>query len=110
MARPDLPPNADPSITTVEVVDVPEHSRFELHDLSGAEPTTIGFMDYRANGNNLAVPHVETLSKLRGQGFGAVLMSGVVDELRESGRTITPLCPYAAGYLADRDDVADLVQ
>ncbi len=89
------------------VVDNVEASRFELRTEPDGE--LISFADYSDRNGSLVVPHVETLMEHRGNGFAAELMAGVVTNLRSTDRTITPLCPFAAGYLRDRPDTHDLL-
>ena len=39
----------------------------------------------------------------------AVLMDGMVESIRTNGRTIRPICSYAASYLRERPETHDLV-
>lgn len=87
------------------VVENTTLSRFEL--LHRGE--VVSFADFRADGNNVVVPHVETAYEHRGNGFAAQLMEGLLALLRESGRTITPLCPFAAGHIRRNEQHHDLV-
>ncbi len=50
----------------------------------------------------MTIPHVETVPAHRGNGYAEALMDGVVESLREQGRTIRPLCSYAASYMHER--------
>jgi predicted GNAT family acetyltransferase len=79
--------------------------RYELH----RGDQLIGFADYVAHDDVIVIPHVETLVEHRGNGFAAVLMAGIVDDVRASGRRIRPVCPYAAQYLLDRPATLDVV-
>ncbi len=88
------------------VVDNVAASRFELRSETGE---VLSFADYRDRDGTLVVPHVETALEHRGQGNADRLMDGVVANLRETGRTITPLCPFAAAYLRDRPETHDLL-
>ncbi len=89
----------------LSVVDVPEHSRFELN-LDGER---VGLADYTLADDLLTIPHVETDPAHRGQGFAATLMAGVVETARERNLQIRPVCPYASSYLRARPDTHDLV-
>jgi len=93
------------SAPDLTVIDDVASSRFTLH-LDGE---VVGLADYSLDDTVLTVPYVETLPPYRGQGFAAVLMDGVVESLRTNGRTIRPICSYAAGYLRERPDTHDLV-
>lgn len=99
-------PNSDTAPVS-NVIDNVEASRFELRDTSTGD--IISFADYQDREGTLVVPHVETAMQHRGQGNADRLMAGVVANLRETSRTITPLCPFAAEYLRDRPETHDLL-
>lgn len=93
------------STPDLTVHDDPVTSRFLLR----AGDSIVGLADYVVDGDVVTIPHVETASQHRGQGFAARLMDGIVDAVRTDGRTIRPICPYAAQYLRERPDTHDLV-
>jgi len=82
------------------VVENVEASRFELRD--GDE--LLSLADYRTRDDVIVVPHVETIPAHRGQGNAARLMDGLLEIIRADGRSIVPLCPFAAAHI--RDDPA----
>ncbi len=88
-----------------EVVDNAAEARFELR----RDGTVVSFASYRQQGDTVIVPHVETLPRHRGQGYAGRLMDGLLDLLRHSDRTITPLCPFAAGHIRDNPAHHDLL-
>ena len=83
------------SDTQPTVADNPSESRYELR--IGDE--LVSLADYRRSDGVLTVPHVETKPSHRGQGFAAMLMDGIIDDLRARSLTIHPTCPYAAAYM-----------
>ena len=87
------------------IVDDSASSRFALY-LDGE---VVGIADYSLDDDIMTIPHVETVPAHRGKGFAAVLMGGVVESLRANGRTVRPICPYAADYLRERPDTHGLV-
>ena len=93
------------SAPDLTVHDDPEVSRFLLR----RGDSIVGLADYVLDGDVVTIPHVETAPQHRGQGFAAQLMDGIVDAVRTDGRTIRPICPYAAQYLQGRPDTHDLV-
>jgi uncharacterized protein len=86
------------------VTDNPRESRYELR--IGDE--LVSLADYRRTDDVVTVPHVETNPTHRGQGYAAMLMDGIIDDLRARSLTIRPTCPYAAAYMRDRPDSHDL--
>ena len=87
------------------VIENAHLGRFELLR-NGA---VVSFADYRGTDSNVIVPHVETDPAHRGNGYAAQLMDGLLDILRETDRTITPLCPFAAGHIRDNERHHDLL-
>jgi predicted GNAT family acetyltransferase/glutaredoxin len=85
------PPDGDP-----EVVDVPEESRYELR--IGGE--TVGIAAYRMRGEDRIVfLHTEVDDALEGRGLGSKLAAAALDDARERGLEIVPLCPFISRYI-----------
>lgn len=80
-------------------------ARFELH----RDGDVVSYATYHVRDGAVVVPHVETLAQHRGNGFADRLMEGMIDILREQERTIVPICSFAAGYLRQRPEHADLL-
>ena len=87
------------------VTDATDAGRFELRRAG----ELVGFATYRRTDPAVVVAHVETLAPHRGQGYASRLMAGIVAMVRRDGRTIVPRCPFAAAYLRDRPEDADVV-
>lgn len=90
---------------THRVVERADLGRFELQ-LDGE---VLSFASFSELGGVVTVPHVETAPAHRGSGNAARLMDGLLGLLRSSGRTITPLCPFAADHVRSDERHHDLV-
>ncbi len=88
-----------------EVTDATDSDRFELRRAG----ELMGYATYRRRADAVVVPHVETLVQYRGQGYASRLMAGIVEILRREGQTIVPRCSFAAAYLRDHPDDADVL-
>lgn len=88
-----------------EVRNNAEAHRYELV-LDG---NLIGVADYRDTGSALDFPHTEIVSELRGQGFGADLVRGALDDVRRHGRAVIPTCWYVAQFIDENPSYRDLV-
>lgn len=88
------------------VVENVEAGRFELwiaaELLSYASYSTVP-------GGVVVVPHVETKIEHRGNGHAALLMDGLLNLLRTSGRRILPICPFAADHVRSSERHSDLL-
>ena len=102
---PDDAPEASTEHDRLTVVDRPDAGRYELH-LDGER---VGLADYSIRDGVITIPHVETDPQHRGKNFAARLMAGALDDIRERGMTVRPLCPYAAAYMQRHPDTQDLV-
>ena len=91
--------------TELELVENREAGQFELR----RGETVVSIASYSERGDTVVIPHVGTRPEHRGQGYATKLMDNIVAELRESGRKIMPLCPFAAAYLRDRPELHDLL-
>ena len=90
---------------SAEVVEAPERDRFELQ----RDVELLGFVEYRAGGKSLIIAHTEIEADHEGEGLGSALVGGMLDQLREAGRTVIPLCPFTAAYISRHPDYVDLV-
>jgi predicted GNAT family acetyltransferase len=88
-----------------EVTEHAETLRFELL----RDGVVVGFANYSRAGNTVVVPHVETDAAHRGRGFGAILVDGLLDILRERGDKIVPVCSFAAEHIRARPQHQDLL-
>ena len=85
------------------MVDRPDHARFEI-SVNGEQ---VGLATYSLGGEDgdiVTIPHVETFPEHRGNGYAEKLMDGVIADLRATGRTLRPLCPFARAYVGDHPE------
>ena len=80
-------------------------SRYELYD----NDELVGIADYEIAGDRIVFPHTEIARARRGQGLGAVLVQGALDDVRGTGRTVVPRCWYVAEFIDDHPDYEDLL-
>lgn len=78
-----------------ELRDNAASHRFEMD-----EAGEVVFADYRRQGDQLIIDHVETPVALRGSGAAGRLMELIVAQARGEGRAIVPICSYAAAWIA----------
>ena len=89
----------------LEVRDNPTRQRYELL----VDDRIVSIADYRLEGTTLVVPHVETDPSMRGRKMADELMRGMLDDLRANNRKIRPKCGFAAAYIRDHPEDADLL-
>jgi uncharacterized protein len=86
------------------VNDNTERKRFELQ----VEGHT-AFIDYRRQGNVIAMTHAEVPKELNGRGIGSALAKGALDLVRQRNETVLPQCPFVESYIERHPDYQDLV-
>ena len=89
--------------TTVR--DNPQAARYELR----VDGELVGVADYQERDGVLAFPHTEIEGARRGQGLGAVLVRGALDDVRRRGATVVPECWYVARFIDEHPEYRDLV-
>jgi predicted GNAT family acetyltransferase len=90
----------------VAVRDNPSELRYELV-VDGA---VMGEILYRTAPSLVALVHTEVSPSLEGEGMGARLVAGALDDIRARGLGVVPLCPFVASYLRRHPEYADLVR
>lgn len=93
------------SSTDIRVVDNPAARRYELQ-LDGAVAGVIG---YALGDDAITLFHTEVDPSYEGQGLGAQLVSGALDDIRARGLRMIPLCPFVRSYLERHPEYANLV-
>lgn len=93
-----------PDNSTVEVVDVPELSRFEAR-IAGER---VGVAEYLRTKELVVYPHTEVDEAYEGLGYGTTLARAVLDDARERGLKVLATCPFISTWMARHPDYLDL--
>ena len=96
--------NDQPSI---EREDNETKGRYVVRGMDGAEAE----MTFTKIGEHqLIIDHTEVPDAFRGQGVGARLVARAVEDARAAGKTIIPLCPFAAAQFRRHPEWADVLK
>jgi predicted GNAT family acetyltransferase len=79
--------------------------RYELH----IDGELVGIADYTERGDVIVIPHSEIDASRRGQGLGAVLVQGALDDIRPTGKKVVPSCWYVAQFIDENPAYQDLL-
>jgi predicted GNAT family acetyltransferase len=79
--------------------------RYELH----VDGDLAGIADYTERDDVIVLPHTEIDTSRRGQGLGAVLVQGALDDLRPTGKKVVPSCWYVAQFIDENPSYKDLL-
>ena len=90
---------------TTTVADNPASSRFELT----VDGELAGFVDYRRDGDEYAIPHTRIYTQYEGRGLGSELVSEALNEIAARGGTVLPYCPFVPKVIRDHPEFVALV-
>lgn len=88
-----------------EVVDNVAESRYEIR----ADGDVAGFAAYTRSGDHVTFTHTEIDDAFEGRGLGSRLARAALDHTRQQHRTVTPECPFIAGYIERHPEYNDLI-
>ena len=91
---------------TNTVQDAPERSRFEIE----VDGELAGFLDYRKDGDEYALPHTRIYPQFEGRGLGGELVRGALEEIAQRGGTVLPYCPFVPKVIRDNPEFTELVR
>jgi predicted GNAT family acetyltransferase len=86
------------------VRDNPAELRYELRH----GDTLVGEIRYRVEPGIVVLVHTEVSRASEGQGLGARLVAGALDDIRARGLRVVPFCPFVLKYIRRHPDYADL--
>lgn len=87
------------------VFDHLEQARYELR-LDGQ---LLAILDYRPVHGRLILAHAETAPGRHGKGYGSRVVRAALDDIRDRGGLVQPVCGFVRAFLADHPDYADLI-
>jgi predicted GNAT family acetyltransferase len=90
---------------TTAVQDNPAASRFEI----SVDDELVGYLNYRENDGEYAIPHTRVFPQYEGHGFGAKLVVRALETIRERHGTVLPYCSFVPKVMRDHPELAELV-
>lgn len=90
----------------ISVTDVPDRERFEAREESGE---VAGFMTYQLTGDIIAYTHTEVMPEFAGRGVGSQIARAVMQDAKDRGRSVVPLCPFLVKWLDKHHDFDDII-
>lgn len=68
-----------------------------------------GFASFRERPNAIEIFHAEVEPRFEGQGLGAQLTAGALNDARAQGVKVIPACPFVAHFFDSHSEYADLL-
>lgn len=69
----------------------------------------VGVINYRDNGKVVSITHTGTEYRLQGKGIAGELTTFVLNDLRQRGRLVRPICPYTRRFVRENPDWDDIL-
>ncbi|MGE0500838.1 MAG: GNAT family N-acetyltransferase [Rhizobiaceae bacterium] len=91
----------------VELEEGPSKGRYVVRGADGAE-AEMTFS--KVGAHQIIIDHTGVPDAFRGQGIGLVLVTRAVEDARAAGKTIIPLCPFAAAQFRRHPEWADVLR
>lgn len=86
--------------------DAQDLSRYELRDAG----ELVSVLDYRVNGDTIALTRAFTHPAKRGNGYAAIVTERAVDAIEARGdRKVSPVCWYVAEWFDDKPERAGIL-
>jgi predicted GNAT family acetyltransferase len=86
------------------------HKNVERHRYEATEgDQVVGYIDYRARGDAVELPHTVVEPGHEGKGVGSALARFALDDIARAGRKVMPTCSFVAGYIERHPQDAALV-
>ena len=86
--------------------DDPDKLRYEA--VRGGE--LIGEIGYRAEPGRVVLVHTEVAPSEKGTGVGSLLVRFALDDIRQRGLAVVPVCPFVGAYIQRHPEYAGLVR
>jgi hypothetical protein len=93
------------AIDDIALADNAAAHRFELR-MAGA---VVAYSEYNLLKDAVMFTHTEVLPAHEGEGLGSSLAKFALDDVRQRGLHVIPVCPFIAGYIRRHAEYRDLV-
>lgn len=93
------------SAAQITVADSGDRERYEIR----VDGRLAGFVKYRLQPSSIELVHTEINDEFEGRGLGSRLISFALDNARERGLAVLPICPFVNDYIQRHHQYVDLV-
>jgi predicted GNAT family acetyltransferase len=93
------------SAAQITVTDDAGAARYEIR----LDDDLAGFLQYRLHTGLIELVHTEIDEEFEGRGLGSRLISFALDDARERGLAVLPVCPFVNDYIQRHRQYVDLV-
>lgn len=91
-------------------IELQEDAGKGRYTITGAQGDVAELTFSKAGERQIIIDHTQVPDAFRGQGIGLKLVERAVADARAAGKTIIPLCPFAAAQFRKHPQWADLLK
>jgi predicted GNAT family acetyltransferase len=70
----------------------------------------LAVVEYKRRGNEISLVHTEVPKVLERRGIGSAMARAALDDARDHGLTVVPLCPFIRTYIRKHPEYLPLVE
>ncbi len=96
--------SAETDFDNITIRDNPEERRYETRI-----GEALAVVEYEREGNRITLVHTGVPKELEGHGIAGKLAQFALDDARQRGLEVVPVCPYIQSYLRRHPDQMDVV-
>lgn len=100
-----MPDRREADALNVEVRNDPEDRQFTVE----VDGKAVGKAEYRLRGDTYLFIHTEVDPEFQGRGVANRLAREALDEVKQQGRSLVPLCPFIAAYIRRHPEYDEIV-
>jgi predicted GNAT family acetyltransferase len=89
-----------------QVRDVPDRRRYEIEE----DGAVAGFVTYRDRDDVRTLVHTEIDDAYEGRGLASKLIRWALDDIRDRGLELVPMCPFVQAFIEKHPEYADLTR
>jgi predicted GNAT family acetyltransferase len=95
-------------VSDAELLTITKNGDAGIYEAALRGETVAGVV-YSTTGNHVTLLATSVFPRFRGKGIAAGLLSGVLDELRRQGATVSITCPFGAEFVRTHPEYADIL-
>ncbi|WP_238421427.1 GNAT family N-acetyltransferase [Gordonia sp. 'Campus'] len=97
-------------VGTLRIEHSPAQERYEailVGDPSG-EDEVVGYLDYVSEPYQVVITHTVVREQFSGHGYAAQLVRAVLEDIRQGGKQVVPVCSYVQRFIERHPEFADM--
>ncbi|WP_439031756.1 GNAT family N-acetyltransferase [Gordonia terrae] len=97
-------------VGTLRIEHSPAQERYEaiLVGDPSSEDEVVGYLDYVSEPYQVVITHTVVREQFSGHGYAAQLVRAVLEDIRQGGKQVVPVCSYVQRFIERHPEFADM--